>query len=203
MRRLSALCIVLLVFLAGCATGKGGRAPLDWAQQQSLLASLQGFGISGRAAVRAGEEGLQANVRWNQGGGQSEVELSGPFGAGSLLLRKSANELQVVDSKGSVLSGEDAKEALTRALGFAPPLDALRYWLLAMPDPGSEPVSLQHGDDGTLSAFSQLGWQLRFENYRPEPAPGGTVRMPGRITATREDMRLRLVVDRWRLRPER
>jgi len=195
--------IFCLVLLAGCASTKSDRAQLTWPEQQALLGSLPAYGLSGRVAVRAGEEGWQANTQWRQRADVSEVELSGPFGAGSMLLRLSGDELQVVDSQGAILRGEQATEVLTRRLGFAPPLAALRYWLLALPAPAGGAAVPSYAADGTLTQLEQQGWQLSYEGYRPEAATGGTVRLPARLTATRDTVRLRLVVDRWQLHPER
>jgi len=194
---------VLATLLAGCVSTPARRTPLSWSEQQTLLTGLNEYGLDGRVGVRAGEEGWQANARWRQRSEVSEVELSGPFGAGSLLLRLSGEELQVVDSKGGILRGEEAMDALVRQLGFAPPLTSLRYWLLVLPDPAAGEATPVLNGDGTLSQLEQAGWKLRYEDYRPQSARGATVRMPGKVTATREDIRLRLVVDRWRLQSGR
>lgn len=198
-----AVSLAVLLLLAGCVSTRSSRTPLAWPEQQTLLAGLKEYGLDGRVGVRVGEEGWQANARWRQRIEVSEVQLSGPFGAGSLLLRLSGEELQVVDSKGGILRGDEAMDALVRQLGFAPPLTSLRYWLLALPDPAGGDSSSVSNDDGTLAQLEQAGWKLRYEDYRAQPAPGGTVRMPGRLTATREDIRLRLVADRWRLQAGR
>lgn len=188
-----------MLLVGGCVSVPASRTPLAWSEQQTLLAGLGEYGVDGRVGVRAGEEGWQANARWRQRGEVSEVDLSGPFGAGSLLLRLSAGELQVVDSKGAILRGDEAIAALVRQMGFAPPLSALRHWLLALPDPAGDDPALVSNEDGTLAQLEQSGWKLRYEDYRSQSAAGSTVRMPGKLTATREDVRLRLVVDRWRL----
>jgi outer membrane lipoprotein LolB len=192
--------LALCALLAGCVTARTDRNALNWPEQQVLLGALPGYGLSGRVAVRAGEEGWQANAAWRQRAEVSEVELSGPFGAGSLLLRLSGTELQVVDSQGTILRGDEARDVLTARLGFAPPLAALRFWLLALPAPDGGAAVPAYAADGTLTQLEQQGWLLRYENYRAEAAPGGTVRLPGKLTATRDELRLRLVIDRWQLR---
>ena len=193
--------IAICALLAGCVTTKAERTALAWPEQQALLGKLPEYGLSGRVAVRVGQEGWQANAAWRQRAEVSEVELSGPFGAGSMLLRLSGAELQVVDSQGEILRGDQARDALTARMGFAPPMAELRYWLLALPAPDGGTAVPVHAADGTLTRLDQQGWQLIYENYRTEAAPGGTVRLPAKLTATRDAVRLRLVIDRWRLRP--
>jgi outer membrane lipoprotein LolB len=190
-----------LLLLAGCVSSRVDRTPLPWPQQQALLTTLREYGIDGRVGVRVGEEGWQANARWRQRGEVAEVELSGPFGAGSMLLRLTGDELQVVDSKGGILRGDEALDAMVMQLGFAPPLTSLRHWLLALPDPAGGESAMVPNVDGTPAELQQSGWRLVYEDYGPQQASGATLRMPGKVTATRENIRLRLVVDRWRLKP--
>ena len=191
--------IALCALLAGCVTNRTDRTALDWPAQQVLLAALPGYGLNGRVAVRVGQEGWQANATWRQRAEVSEVELSGPFGAGSMLLRLSGAELQVVDSQGAILRGDEARSVLGAKLGFEPPLAALRFWLLALPAPDGGESMPVYAADGTLTQLEQQGWQLRYEDYRAEAAPGGSVRLPAKLTATRDEVRLRLVIDRWQL----
>jgi len=192
------------VLLASCAvTPPASIAELTASEQQTVLRELSGYSLDGRVAVRAGEEGWQATVRWQQRGDVSEVRLSGPFGAGAVRLRLQRDELQVTDSRGHKLQGEQANDALRQQLGFVPPLTSLRYWLVGLPDP-----ALQSGESvgagGTAAAeFDQQDWHLRYEDFRGEKTARGNVLAPRKLTATREAIRLRLVVDRWRLLPGR
>lgn len=190
-----------LLLLAGCVSSRVERAPLPWPEQQALLTALREYGLDGRVGVRVGEEGWQANARWRQRNDVAEVELSGPFGAGSMLLRLTGDELQVVDSRGGILRGDEALNAMVMQLGFAPPLTSLRHWLLALPDPAGGASTVMSNADGTPAELQQSGWRLLYEDYGAQSAAGATVRMPGKVTATRENIRLRLVVDRWRLKP--
>jgi outer membrane lipoprotein LolB len=191
--------IVGALLLAACAiTPPAPVRDLTATEQQTVLRELPGYTLDGRVAVRSGDQGWQASVHWLQRGDVSEVRLSGPFGAGALRLRLQGGELQLTDSRGHKLQGEQATRALNEQLGFMPPLESLRYWLLALPDAATaEPAATV----STPAELAQRDWQLRYEDYRSEATLQGNVRVPRKLTATREAIRLRLVVDRWRLRP--
>lgn len=198
-----AQCAVLAgaLLLGACALNPPRNVPeLTTEQQQALLRELSAYTLEGRVAVRVGDKGWQANVRWQQRGDLSEVRLSGPFGAGALKLRLQGTQLRMTDSRGHELQGEEASTALQEQLGFSPPLTSLRYWLLGLPDP-AVPAELTGGAGATATQFDQQQWHLRHEDFRSETTARGKVNMPRKLTATREDIRLRLVVDRWRLRP--
>ena len=192
------------LLLAACATTPPvSRAELTAAEQQAVLRELPGYSLDGRVAVRAGEEGWQATVQWQQRGEVSEVRLSGPFGAGAVRLRLQRDELQVIDARGRQLKGEEANDALRQQLGFVPPLTSLRYWLLGLPDPALQSGQAASGGGAATTEFDQQDWHLRYEDFRSEKTASGNVLAPRKLTATREAIRLRLVVDRWRLLPGR
>jgi outer membrane lipoprotein LolB len=190
-----------VLLLHGCAITPPKNAPeLTPSEQQALLRALPGYALDGRVGVRAGEKGWQANVHWQQRGEVSEVRLSGPFGAGALKLRLQGNELQMTDSRGHKLQGEEATNSLREQLGFVPPLTSLRDWLLGLPDPALQSAETPGGANATERELDQQDWHLRYEDFRSEATSRGSVRLARKLTATREEIRLRLVVDRWRLR---
>jgi outer membrane lipoprotein LolB len=197
-RILRGACLAVLL-LPACVTQPTSVTVLDADQQSALLRGLPEFTLEGRVAVRAGDEGWQASVRWRQRGDVSEVRLSGPFGAGALQLRFEADVLTLTTSRGDKLSGEEAAGTLRQQLGFDPPIAELRHWLLAEPAPQDAVTKLEAGANGRPAMLEQQDWQLAFEDYREQRMQRSRVQMPRRIIATRDAVRLRLVVDRWKL----
>lgn len=188
-----------LLLLAGCATvPPAPREPLDAQAQQQMLLGLTTFALDGRAAVAARGDGFNASVAWRQAGPESIVKLSGPIG-GSLTLTYRPGFLRVANSRGQVLQAADAEAAIVAELGFMPPLDALRYWVLGLAAPGDAPTARTDGPDGRLAQLDQQQWQIRYERWMPVTTDAGEAQLPQRLTATREDVRLRVFVDKWRL----
>jgi outer membrane lipoprotein LolB len=197
--RLAGGAMLAAAVLGACATRPVATTMPDAAQQATLLRAMPAFTLDGRVAVRAGEEGWQASVRWRQQDDISEVRLSGPFGAGALQLRFDGSELTLTTSRGQVLRGDEASRVLHQQLGFDPPLAQLRHWLLADAAPADSTAQVQAGANGRPAMLAQQDWQLEFEDYRQQPLDRAVVQMPRRIIATRGDVRLRLVVDGWKL----
>jgi len=86
MRRLIGL-IACCAVLAGCVSVRPAFAPVPWDQRLADLQRSSAWQLDGRAAVALGKQGWQASLDWRQRGAASEVHLSGPFGAGALLLK--------------------------------------------------------------------------------------------------------------------
>lgn len=197
--RLAGGALLVALMLPACVTPPPAPAVLDPTRQAVLLRELPAYTLEGRVAVRSGEEGWQASVRWRQRGEVSEVRLSGPFGAGALRLRFDGAELTVTTSGGQVLRGNEATLTLREQLGFDPPIGELRRWLIADAAPPESTARVEAGANGRPATLQQQDWRIAFEDYRAQSVKGATVQMPRRIIATRADVRLRLVVDRWLL----
>ncbi len=189
-----------LVLLAACtSTPRRELAVLDPAAQRALIAGLDNYQVEGRVAVAAGSEGFNASMNWNQAGAVSSVRLAGPMGAGSLQMQFGDGHLRL-ESRGQTLQDAAAQDAVQQQLGFAPPLDALRYWLLGLAAPQGQSQESRSAD-GQLLSLAQQGWLVEYQEYQPQRAAGATVSLPRRLRATREDLRLRIVIDSWRLQP--
>jgi outer membrane lipoprotein LolB len=195
------LSCVMLGLLAGCAVKPVADVRvLDVAAERALLAGLARFDFQGRVASTRGSEGTQASISWEQQGPVSLLRLSGPLGAGATRLRLAAGGITITNSRGEKLEGEPALAALETQVGMQPPLDALRYWVLGLPAPQSA-AQESLDDGGRLATLTQQGWAVSFDEYRSQRLPQGQVQLPRRLTASREDLRLRLVIDKWNLRP--
>jgi outer membrane lipoprotein LolB len=196
-----AMTLVAAALVAGCATRPlRPTTVLDVAQGQALLTSLDRYSFEGRVAASAGTQGFNASLDWQQSGAGTNLRLSGPLGAGTLRIRYADSVLHIESSRGQILDGTEADAALQAQLGFAPPLGALRYWLLALPSPGT-PAAEERDAAGRLKSLEQDGWRVEYEEYQPQASSAGSVQMPRRLRATRESLRLRVVVDSWHLLP--
>jgi outer membrane lipoprotein LolB len=198
-RWLAGAVLCTAIVLAACVTTRLPREPLTIAQQRDALQSLQRYTMQGRVAVSGVANGFNANTAWQQQSGQSRLRLSGPLGAGAMEIHYADGQLHIAGSRGESFAGDDANRLLEQQLGFVPPVDALRYWILGVPAPGGEVSADTTDASGNLSTFSQLGWVLHIDALRPESTALGEVLVPTRLTATRGTLRLRMVMDRWTL----
>lgn len=194
--RVPAIASALLA--AGCATLAPPGDPLPPDEQVERLGALDTFTLTGRTAVSANGEGFNASLTWTQSGTESRVRLSGPVG-GSLTLTWRPDFLQVVSSRGETLRDDDAQAAIIQQLGFVPPFEALRYWVLGVAAPGEAPTTRVAGANGRVAELEQQQWRLAFERWSAVGTSAGTLLLPQRLTATRDGVRLRVVIDRWKL----
>ena len=196
MRRIILLGVALLA--AACATVPGPSVvtPREGVARVSQLQALDDFRLDGRLAVAVGQEGFSATLAWAQRGARSELELRAPLGFGTARIVREAGAVRLDTSRGERFDGPEAEDDLAARLGFRPPLDSLRYWVLGVPDP-HRPVAGSTGDEGRPSSLDQEGWHVDFSDYRVVDSARGTYWLPRRLSLLREGVRLRLVVDHW------
>ena len=186
---------LLMLALAGCQTAPVAPAPtIAWSVRRPTLQSLDRFGLQGRVAVAVGSQGFNAGIRWTQSGARTRLELTGPLGAGGVQVTANGADLSVITSSGKRLGADAARAELRDKLGFEPPLGSIRYWILGVPDPGA-PASVRLDSQQRLTGLTQEGWRIDYTSYMPV----GAEWLPRLLTLRRAGVRVRMVVDGWRL----
>jgi outer membrane lipoprotein LolB len=189
---------LLCLLLGACATAPHvSRQALDASQQRTLLQELRSFSFNGRVAV-TGQDSVPT-MEWRQQADLTRLRLGAPWGVGSMQVEFRPGHLRLTTSRGEKLADVEAEQALANAIGFVPAFDALRHWVLGIAAPGS-PAETAFDADGNLQQLEQQGWLIRYERRVAVGTSAGELRMPALLIASRDNLKLRLVVDRWRIR---
>ena len=180
--------------LSACVTTptKPPAQAQDWNARRAELQQQSEFELKGRLAVAAGKEGFNARLRWQQQGERSALALDGPLGVGGVRISTNGTDIEVQNSKGEHLDSEAARAEIAARLGFEPPLESLRYWVLGAPDPAS-PAEETLDEQQRLAKLVQNGWDIEYATYSEVNGKW----LPSRMTLTRNDVRVRMLVDGW------
>jgi outer membrane lipoprotein LolB len=186
-----------LLVLSACATrtpreGAPREPAGEWSMRAQILQHAHSWRLEGRAAVAAGAQGWQASLNWQQSEASSELQLAGPLGIGAQVIKRTPNGISI----NGAAPGESALSQLQERLGFSLPIEDLRFWLLGVPNPNSA-FELQRNDQDRALHLTQSDWSIDYDRYM---ASGGDV-LPAHIVLTRDDIRVRIVVDHWALQP--
>jgi outer membrane lipoprotein LolB len=192
MLRQLALVGVFGVALSACVTTRPPKPGAEWQQRQTDLQHDHSWQMDGRTAVALGTQGWQATMNWRQTDLYGEVHLSGPFGIGALVLKQVPEGLS--------LNGAPPSDAVTaqvrERLGFDPPLEHLRFWLLGVPDPGAT-SEVKRNDQDRVQQLTQDGWNVAYDRYMPVK---GDV-LPAHLVLTRDEVRVKIAIDHWDFSP--
>ena len=188
-----ALSVAALAALGGCRTTPPPAPGPPWATRQPQLQARAQFTLRGRVAVATGAQGFNARLRWVEDGAHARVALEGPLGAGGVEIDATGEDLQIAMSNGTHLASDAAHAELAARLGFDPPLTSLRYWILGVSDPASPADEQLDPAQQRLTSLTQGGWRIEYSGYMAV----GSEWLPARLTLSRADVRVKLLVDDW------
>lgn len=188
---------ILPMAAAGLLAGCAALTPVpESIPERPARADIAAFRLSGRVAVRNADQSFSAHIAWRHGpDGSEHVLLSTPLGQGlaELTADRSGARLATADRQDYVAPDLDALSE--QAFGAPLPLSRLPRWALGqVPEP---PADLALDPQGRVLRFSEQGWRVAYLAYESE-APAA---LPTLIQVRREDLELRLKVDRWNLAP--
>lgn len=203
MRVALAACVAGAGLLSGCvnhapSTAKTSETAIPisvpWEQRLPALQAIASFEIEGKVAASDGKQGFSAGLHWHQRGDAATIDLSAPLGFGAAHVEQGPDGLTVTTAQGTTLKAAAASDQLAATLGFEPPLGSLRFWVLGASDPAL-PAQESIDDQQRLTHLEQDGWHVDFEDY-------GIVNqqwLPRRLSVTRQALRLKLLINTWRL----
>jgi outer membrane lipoprotein LolB len=168
MGRIAACMVVLL--LGACAS-----APRQPTPQLSGVPAA--FEMSGRIAIRQGQRSDIAKLRWTRKRGSDVWVISSPLGNEVARIESGPSGATAVQAGGGAIAADDFPALTERLLGVALDPDAMAGWL-----------------HGAKPANAPGAWQVTIE----ETQRAGEVDLAKRITASRGETTVRLVVDEYR-----
>ena len=195
---------LVAVALGGCA-GQAVRpvapglpaneAAARQAAREAALARHPQWSLQGRVAVSAHGRGGSGRIDWQQDGARYTVALSAPVTRQSWRLAGGAGGARLEGLEGGPRIGPDATALVRSATGWEIPVDALGAWVRGARAPAHGPAQVDYGADGQLATLQQDGWTLHYAEWQTQA--GLDVPLPHRLDASRDDARVRLVIDAW------
>lgn len=191
----------VLISLPGCAVSPeiaddAAVADAEFDARAARLKSFSHWRFVGRLTLELPAETWSGQLNWRTEGTRQVIDLSGPMGRGGGRLILGGDQALLVTREGERFAADDP-DALTRLVtGRDLPVSGLVYWVRGMARPGV-PFDLRADSDGLPRRLIQDGWEIVygvFDDAGPEA-------MPASVELRREDMRLRLRIERWQLTP--
>jgi outer membrane lipoprotein LolB len=188
MRRCLRILPVLLM-VSGCSLFQSQpQQPYQMAEQQPL-SKLEHWSLEGRLAYQDNKESLSAFVTWLHDKDQDRIVLSGPLSQGKVAITVTAHSVVVEDGSERREYPGAVDSVVKEQLGLSMPVNALRYWILGLSEPG---VGYLDVPDGIL----QQGWMVRYREMQEWSAQQP---VPRKITVEQDKIKIKFVVDRWDL----
>ncbi|SOB76503.1 outer membrane lipoprotein LolB [Marinobacter sp. LV10R510-11A] len=207
MHRLFRACSALLLIagLSACTTiqlepvpdGLTDQPPFDWQDRSAKLSQFDHWQLRGKLAVRQPSDSGTAIINhWIQQGEAYDLALSSSFlGMGSTTLKGVPGFIELTLSNGETYRSGDPEALVKAATGWQLPLQSLTRWIRGLPALDGD-FLLLFDDQGKLAMIRQAGWEIRYDRWH-EPQ-GDRPALPARVTALKEQKRIRVAVSRWK-----
>lgn len=158
-------------------------------------ARVQAFDLSGRVNVRVEGKAYPGRIRWQHRPDTDDVWLYSPIGSGMGRLHQDPNGASVVTADGKEHRARDLRRLAREQLGWDLPLAGLQYWVRGLEWPALGAGQQERGDDGRLTSLTQGSWQVSYLDWTPAGATG----LPSKLDLAGEGLRMRLVIDEWKV----
>ena len=178
--------IVFAVFLTACATS---RAPVQ--VPSPAMTQDTSWALQGRIAIKAGENSQSGQLQWQHRPRHESLLLLSPLGQGVARIVSNADGVTLEIPNKPVRRAPDAESLTREALGVALPLSGMSHWILARPDP-RRPHEQNLDAAGRVAQIRQDGWVIDYPQYMSD-----TDLRPRKLNITRNDLEIRLVIDKW------
>ncbi|ABE28869.1 outer membrane lipoprotein LolB [Paraburkholderia xenovorans LB400] len=185
-----------VVALAGCASVKP-QGPSTSNAATSVTAQTS-RSYQGRFAVQYNDQNGQqrnayGNFAWQETGDTVTLELRNPLGQTLAVVTSSPASATLELPNRQPLTADNVSTLMQNALGFALPVEGLRYWLQPSPAPTSRARTEKDPDQPSrLKEITQDGWTIDYLAYVEPPATGVK-----RVNLTRSEppLDIKLVLD--------
>ncbi|MES1191686.1 MAG: lipoprotein insertase outer membrane protein LolB [Steroidobacter sp.] len=177
--------LVVLLLLGGCVT----QPPRETIHDIKDVSQLRDWSAQGRIGITGVAQAGSGAFAWQQKNSISQVHLHGPLNTGSVYVLLD-DTLHLTLGNGEHYDADAALDVLSAQLGTAIPVRQMSYWLRGVPAPGAYQWSSAGG-----RVLQQDGWHIEYG----DTVDVNGLLLPKRITATRDAVRIRVVISQWQL----
>lgn len=164
------------VALAGCAsvTPKGPST----SNAATSVTAQTSRAYQGRFAIQYNDQNGQqrnayGNFIWQETGDTVTLQLRNPLGQTLAVVTSSPASATLELPNKPPLTADNVSTLMQNALGFALPVEGLRYWLQPSPAPTSRARTEKDPDQTSrLKQITQDGWTIDYLAYADAPATG-------------------------------
>jgi len=188
--------ILLLITVTACKP-IWYRAPKTpegmWQQRSPDLMTLDKWAIKGRSSIVQGEEGWNVGLKWRQSLNNYQINLTGPFAQGGVVLTGDGKKVTLFLGDGQQISSSSPEALLEEHMNLKIPVSALRDWVRGLPYKNLQVDKVEYDSEGRITYLEQQDWKLKFLRY----VPFEQYEMPAKIFITHPGLSLKFIIQDW------
>jgi outer membrane lipoprotein LolB len=190
--------LILILFLAGCATSPQPIVSLNSSAHQLSLKQQDHWLIKGKLGFKSPEKKQSANFRWQQTQQQYQLNMTSIIGTSLLNMQ--------VDEKGVTLIADDEtyqdsdpSDLIWRVTGWQIPVEKLRFWIKGQHQKKDKVIFSEQGWVSQLQPICRncKNWLINYDDYKLVDA----IWLPHKVVLNNRlnDSQLLIRVNKWDL----
>jgi outer membrane lipoprotein LolB len=186
---------LVLACLAGCATVTQlglGEHKLSWPARQKQLNNLKNWNLHSAIGIKNLNQRTAAHVHWQQFENNYILNITSQFNIGGVKIVGDSTGVTLWRSATNKISAQTPEELMYQELGWALPIDNLRYWILGLPAPKLVCTS-QFDAYNHLIYLQQQGWQISYSNF----ISINNIDLPTAILINNSKLQIKVVIKKW------
>jgi outer membrane lipoprotein LolB len=188
--------ILLLITVTACKP-IWYRAPKTpegmWELRHQGLLALDKWAIKGRGAIVQDKEGWNVGLKWRQSLNNYQINLTGPFSQGGVVLTGNGEKVTLFLGDGQQISSSSPEALLEENMNLKMPVSALRDWVRGLPYKKHEVDKVEYDSEGQITYLKQQDWEVKILRYVPFEEHF----MPAKIFISHPDLSLKLIIQDW------
>ncbi|MBK8817097.1 MAG: outer membrane lipoprotein LolB [Methylococcaceae bacterium] len=178
----------MALILSACAGFTSSPVGVYSSAPNAHLYTIKSWHLEGRLAVIAHNDSWSASIDWGHLPDVETIKISGPLGQGAVAIELNPESVTIDRGGGDIQTSNQPQKFISQQLGLDVPLESLRFWAIGLPEASSE---FQKTTDG----FIQNGWLISYK----EMQHAGNEILPRKMSVSKNNMRLKLIIDQWKL----
>ena len=154
------------------------------------------FNILGRIAIQDDNQSFSGSFRWQHLAAGDEILLFTPLGQAVAEISKDHEGVRLITSKMEAFYADNVESLTQEILGWRLPLNGLQFWIQGQHSPANASQKDLNSKNQVI-AIRQDGWRIHYQDFapaRPSAAP-----LPRVLDLTYQKLKIRLVVDDWKV----
>ena len=192
--------LIIFVLLLGACAQPPKVVPVEnpeqvWNTRATYLYSHEVWMANMSVVGKTSNEKFKTRLSWDQNNNSYQIKLRDFIGRTVAIINGSASKVTAKTSKGKSYKGDTAEELLDEIAGMRIPLEGMKYWIRALPEPDAKLQSFVLGEDGLPKSMEQNGWQMSYPSYEKF----GDTQMPKQVLLAYDDLNLTVDITSWDL----
>ena len=153
------------------------------------------FELSGRIAVKFGDEASSGNLAWRHRAAGDDLLISSSLGQGIAHLVRDGDNFVLTTSDAHEYRSADSESLTEEVLGYRLPIEGLADWVRARPYRHGPAPRAQYDALGRPTAMQQGDWRIEYFAYQDD-SPAA---LPSRMRLVYPGLEMRLAISSWRI----